>query len=81
MATTVRFDGELMAEDVALKGWKPLELAKRAKVADMTVYRFLRNERQTAPIAKKLARALGYRTAKRYLISSRTPRPSREAVA
>ena len=73
-ATPVQFDAQLMAEDMALKGWNKLDLAKRAKVADMTVIRFLRGERQTAPTAKKLARALGH-SLRRYLISSR------EAVA
>jgi len=68
MATTVRFDGRLMAEDVAIKGWLPVDLARRASVADMTVYRFLSGERQTAPIAKKLARALGF-SVRRYLVS------------
>jgi transcriptional regulator with XRE-family HTH domain len=73
MATAARpieFDAQLMAEDMALKGWHKLDLANEAGVADMTVIRFLRGERQTAPTAKKLARALGY-TVARYLISSR----------
>jgi len=74
VASPVQFDSQRMAEDMALKGWTKLELAKRARVADMTVIRFLRGERQTAPTAKKLARALGY-SVRRYLISSR------EAVA
>lgn len=69
-STPIRFDGALMAEDVARKGWKPIDLSRRAGVADMTVYRFLRGERQTAPIAKKLARALG-QSIDRYLISTR----------
>lgn len=59
-----------MAEDVALRGWLPIDLARKARVADMTVYRFLRGEQQTAPTAKKLAAALGY-SVRRYLISSR----------
>lgn len=71
MSTGLKFDGALMAEDIALKGWLPIELARRAQVSDMTVYRFLSGERQTAPTAKKLARALGY-SVRRYLISSRT---------
>ena len=71
MATVVRFNGQLMAEDIVLKGWLPIELARRAGVADMTVYRFLSGERQTAPVAKKLAKALGY-SMRRYLVSVRT---------
>jgi transcriptional regulator with XRE-family HTH domain len=77
MATAARqieFDSQRMAEDMALKGWNKLYLAKRAGVADMTVIRFLRGESQTAATAKKLAGALGY-SVRRYLISTR------EAVA
>lgn len=74
-AITVRYNVQLMAEDMALRGWSPVDLARRACVADMSVYRFLRGERQTAPMAKKLAEALG-RSVRRYLISS-----SSEAVA
>lgn len=70
----VRFNAQLMAEDLALKGWSKLELAQKAGVADMTVIRFLRGEHQTGKTAKKLARALGF-SPRRYLISSR------EAVA
>jgi transcriptional regulator with XRE-family HTH domain len=68
VSTGIRFDGALMALDVARKGWKPIDLARQAEVADMTVYRFLSGERQTAPIAKKLATALG-RSINRYLIT------------
>lgn len=60
---------------MAIRGWSKLDLAKRAKVADMTVIRFLRGDQQTAKTAKKLARALGY-SVRRYLISS-----SHKAVA
>ena len=67
MATGTRFDGQRMADDIALRGWLPIDLARKAGVADMTVYRFLRGERQTAPMAKKLAEALGY-SIRRYLI-------------
>lgn len=56
-----------MAEDMAIKGWTKLDLAKRADVSDMTVIRFLRGERQTGRTAKKLASALGY-SVRRYLI-------------
>jgi transcriptional regulator with XRE-family HTH domain len=69
MATGPRFNGQLMADDIALRGWKPSELARRANVADMTVYRFLSGEVQTAPVAKRLAKALG-KPLSRYLIPS-----------
>jgi transcriptional regulator with XRE-family HTH domain len=68
-AKPIEFDTQLLAEDMALKGWTKLDLARRAGVADMTVIRFLRGERQTAPTAKKLAKALGH-SLKRYLISA-----------
>lgn len=68
-ARPVEFNAQLMAEDMAAKGWTKLELANRAGVADMTVIRFLRGESQTAPTAKKLAKALGH-SVRRYLISS-----------
>ena len=70
-AMPIRFDSQRMAEDIALKGWTKLDLARRADVADMTVIRFLRGERQTARTAKKLAGALGF-SVRRYLISSST---------
>lgn len=68
----VRFNTQLMAEDMAIHGLSKLDLARRARVADMTVIRFLRGERQTAKTAKKLARALGY-SVRRYVVSA--PRP------
>lgn len=68
-ATPIQFNAQLMAEDMAAKGWTKLDLANRAGVADMTVIRFLRGERQTAPTAKKLAKALG-RSIERYLVRS-----------
>lgn len=59
----------LMQADMRLKGWIPIDLARRADVSHMTVSRFLRGERQTARAAKKLAEALGH-SIRRYLISS-----------
>ncbi len=66
-AAPIEFNAQLMAEDMAAKGWTKLELATRADVSDMSVIRFLRGERQTPPMAKKLAKALG-RSIERYLI-------------
>lgn len=62
----IKFNHQLMAEDMAEHGWTPAEFARRADVSDMTVYRFLDGTSQTAPTAKKLAEALGY-TVRRYL--------------
>lgn len=65
-----RYDVGLLVDDMALKGWLPTDLARKARVSDMTVSRFLRAESQTAKTAKKLADALGH-SIRRYLISSR----------
>lgn len=65
-----QFDVAKMRDDMALKGWLPIDLARAAGVADMTVYRFLSMEAQTAKTAKKLADALGY-SLRRYLISAK----------
>jgi transcriptional regulator with XRE-family HTH domain len=65
----VTFNTALMREDTAAKGWLPTDLARRAGVADMTVSRFLRGERQTPRVAKKLATALG-KSVRRYLITA-----------
>lgn len=64
------YDVARMREDMALRGWRATDLAKRSKLTDTSVSRFLRGEAQSAPTAKKLARALGY-SVRRYLISSR----------
>jgi transcriptional regulator with XRE-family HTH domain len=57
----------LLMADMALKGWLPTHLARAASVSDMTVSRFLSGDIQTAPTAKKLAKALGY-SVRRYLL-------------
>lgn len=75
MATAPKFNGALLADDIALRGWLPIDLARKAEVSDMTVYRFLSGEVQTARTAKKLAEAMGY-SVRRYLIAA-----SRRAVA
>lgn len=74
MLVGVRFDVGLIREDMAAKGWLQNDLARAARVSDMTVTRFLRGDHRTNRTAKKLAGALGY-SVRRYLI-----RPSREAA-
>lgn len=64
----VAYDVQRMVEDMTIKGWTKLDLANRAGVADMTVIRFLRGDSQTAPTAKKLAKALG-QSVRRYIAS------------
>lgn len=68
------YNVELIRDDMTLKGWLPTDLAREAKVSDMTISRFLSGETQTAPTAKKIAGALG-RSVRRYYI------PGNEAVA
>lgn len=68
--TSPRYDIELMRDDLALKGWRPSDLARKAKVSDMAVSRFLRRESQNPRTAKQLAKALGF-SVRRYLISAR----------
>lgn len=68
MATRTVYDVNKLAEDMTLKGWLPVDLAKRARVSEMTVSRFLSGRVQTARTAAKLAKALGY-SVRRYLVS------------
>lgn len=49
-----------MRDDIAAKGWQPIDLARKAKVSASSVTRFLSGEFQTPPMAKRLSRALGY---------------------
>lgn len=69
-APTPTYDIAQLRDDIAGKGWLPIDLARRAGVSHMTVSRFLSGERQTARTAKKLAVALGH-SVKRYLISAK----------
>lgn len=66
---TPTYDVARLRDDMAGKGWLPVDLARKAKVSHMTVSRFLSGERQTARMAKRLAEALGY-SVRRYLISA-----------
>lgn len=75
----VTYNVQLLAEDMAAKGWTKSDLANKAAVADMTVIRFLRGESQTAPTAKKLAKALG-RSVRRYIVPSTPQRRSGDAT-
>lgn len=71
----IAYDGRLMAEDAAVKGLEPKDLAVRSRgqLALKTVYRFLGNEVQTGRTAKILAHIIG-RPVSRYVI--RTARPA-----
>jgi plasmid maintenance system antidote protein VapI len=67
----VRFDGRLVAEDMAAKGWQANDLARkvRPQVATSTITRFINGDSQTAPIAKRIAKALGH-SVRRYIVSA-----------
>lgn len=64
----VSFNVALLTADIARRGWLPIDLARRAKVSHMSVGRFLRGERQTPRMAKKLASALG-QSLERYVVT------------
>lgn len=68
MSNTPRYDVGLMRQDMDVRGWLPIDLSRAAKVSDMSVYRFLNGGTQTAPMAKKLAAALG-KSVRRYLVT------------
>jgi hypothetical protein len=55
----VAFDGRVMTEDVAAKGWTPQELARRTngEVHKRAVYRFLSNQVQTVTTATVSAKS------------------------
>ena len=65
------YDVGLIQDDMAARGWLPVDLARAAGISHMTVARFLTGERRTARMAKKIAKAFGYSTARRYVVSSR----------
>ncbi len=67
MGVKARFDGQKMAEDMALRGWMRSDLAAAAGLTSKTVSAFLDGHIQTPKVALKLSVALGYST-RRYLI-------------
>lgn len=66
----VGYDVQRMAEDMAAQGLDNVSLGLKAKVADVTVGRFLKGTFQTARTAKKLAQALGYSPG-RYIVRAK----------
>lgn len=67
-AAAVTYNVALMSRDMAAKGFIKKDLAAKAGVSAMAVTRFLRGDRQTARMAKRLATALGY-SVRRYIDS------------
>lgn len=63
----IRFDTDKIRLDMAEKGWMGVDLARAADVSNMTVSRFLSGETQSARMAGRIARALGY-SVRRYLL-------------
>lgn len=76
MANTPRYNVARMRDDIADRGWKPVDLARAADVSEMAVSRFLNRKASNPRTALKLALALGY-SVRRYYISARR----RSAVA
>jgi len=64
------YDVVRMREDMALRGWMAVDLARIAGVSPSAVGYFLNRKQQTAKMADRLAKALGF-TVRRYLISVR----------
>lgn len=60
------FDVSLMKVDAVERGLTGTALAKKAKVSQMAVSRFLRGQSKSPTTAKKLANALGFEV-RRYL--------------
>lgn len=67
----ITYNVQLVAEDMAAKGWSKLDLANNAGVSDMTVIRLLRGDSVRSGNVKKVARALG-RSVERYLVRQAT---------
>lgn len=70
----VRFNVQLIVEDMVAKGWDVDGLASAAGLSQRTVYRFVSGELQTIRSGRLIAKALG-RSARRYVI------PTEEAAA
>src|SRR6266536_1136890 len=75
-----RFDVGLIVNDMVPKGWNKTELARAARVSNMTVTRFLTGERQTNRTADRIAKALGY-APDRYIVARKTHTPPVAATA
>ena len=62
------YNVELMQRDAAGLGYNGTSLARRARVSQMAVSKFLREQSRSPALAHKLAKALGH-TVDRYLIA------------
>lgn len=66
METTLRFDAQLMRDDMAERGWRLAHLAQASGLHYETAARTLRQQTFNPTTIARLARALG-RGPKRYL--------------
>lgn len=64
-----RFNVRLIASDMFERGWRATDLATAAGLSDKTIGLFLRGERQDPTTALKVAKALGRKTLRRYLLA------------
>ncbi len=53
-----------------IQGWNQRELARLAGISEQVLSMFLSETSQTAKTAIAIARAFGYKTARRYLMSN-----------
>jgi transcriptional regulator with XRE-family HTH domain len=69
-----RFDVDLIRRDMDIQGWNQRELARLAGLSEQVVSMFMSGTSQTAKTAIAIARAFGYKTSRRYLISKHQER-------
>lgn len=62
----IRWNTARIREDMDDRGWLAIDLAHKTKLSQMTISLFLRDVRQSAPVALKIAKAFGYKSARRY---------------
>lgn len=68
-AKRVRYVIDLIREDMAERGWRPVDLAKAARLTEQRISLFLRGLVQTAPTAKAIADAMGH-SVRRYIAAA-----------
>lgn len=69
-----RWNVDLIRLDMDIQGWNQRELARRAGLSEQVISLFLLGTSQTAKTAAAIARAFGYKTSRRYLISKHQER-------
>lgn len=62
-----RWNVELMAADMALRGWNTYDVARRAGKAHKTIHRFLTGDVQTTKTAAAIAKVFGFSTRRYFL--------------